>query len=400
MNRSLTSKDTKKEQRVQMHISALSLRPLMLNFPYFSAHLILLFLFSSCGKTTEQSVSQSEATTYASGFSYNKQNEYTLLTVHNPWEKGRILQKYVLVPKAKELPENLPEGTLVRTPLENIVCFSSVICGFLEELGVSQYITGVAESEYIKTPSVKEGIKQGKITDVGQASNPDVEKLFVLHPEVIFANTLQDVGIGQVAKTGIPIIECIEYMETLPLGQTEWIRFLSLFFEKEAEADVLFKDTELRYNTLKDRVKDIEYRPSVLTETLYSGVWYVPGGNSYIARLLADAGANYLWKENTNSGAINCSFEQVLEKAEKADFWLIKDFSPQSTTYKDLVLKNSNYALFDAYKNRRIFVCNTYQAMYYEDIPIHPDRILENLISIFHPEKLEEPEIRYYLPMN
>ena len=361
--------------------------------------LFLLFL-TSCREKQKQPNPGNEDIQYASGFSYDRQEQYTLLTVHNPWEKGKILQQYVLVPKNREIPDNLPEGTLVRTPLEKVVCFSSVVCGFLERLGVSQCITGVAESEYIKVPVIQERIKEGKIIDVGQAANPDVEKLFVLNPEVILANTLQDIGIGQVSKTGIPIIECMEYMETLPLGQTEWIRFLAFFFEKEAEADALFRETEEKYNTLKNLVENPEYRPTVFTETMYSGVWYIPGGNSYISHLFADAGADYLWKDNLSSGAINCSFEQVLEKAEEADYWLIKYYSPQAMTYEELLSKNTNYVLFDAFKNKHIFTCNTFQVLYYEDIPIHPERILENLIAIFHPEIATEPKTRYYVPIN
>ena len=361
--------------------------------------LVFSLSFVSCRKQNEQSKPNNDNITHASGFSSDQQDDYVLLTVHNPWEKGKILQKYVLVSKDRELPEELPEGILVRTPLENVVCFSSVICGFLEELGVSQTITGVAESQYIKIPSVQEGIKQGEIIDVGQAANPDVEKLFILNPEVILANMLQDVGIGQVNKTNISIIECLEYMETLPLGQTEWIKFLAFFFDKKEEADRIFQETEYRYNALKDKLNTITHRPTVFTETMYSGVWYIPGGNSYIAHLLTDAGADYLWKEDTNSGAINCSFEQVLGKAEKADYWLIKDFSPQTITYSNLLSKNVNYAIFDAYVNKNIFVCNTHQVMYYEDIPIHPDRVLENLIYIFHPEVRGEPKFSYYKPM-
>lgn len=359
----------------------------------------LLLLSFSCRENAKQTNSTNEDIKYATGFSYEKKDDYTLLTVYNPWRKGTILQEYVLVPKSRELPVDLPKGTLIRTPLENVVCFSSVICGFLEELGVSGTITGVAESEYIKIPAIQERVGQGKILDVGQGPNPDVEKLFMLNPEVIFANTMQDVGIGQVGKTGIPIVECMEYMETLPLGQTEWICFLAFFFDKEEEANKLFEATEQDYNQLKDQVGSLTNRPTVFTETMYSGVWYIPGGNSYIAHLLEDAGADYLWKGDSGSGAINCSFEQVLEKAETADYWLVKGYSPNPMSYSELLSKNANYALFDAYKNRNVYLCNTYEALYYEDLPIHPDRILANLIAIFHPELGIKPEVLYYVPM-
>lgn len=373
---------------------------LCVSFVVYLPFFLFFTFFLSCQQKQNQASPNNENVVYASEFSIDKQEAYTLLSVHNPWKKGEILQKYVLVPKSRDLAENLPSGTLIRTPLENVVCFSSVICGFLEELEVIQCVTGVAESEYIKIPSVQKGIRAGKIIDVGQASNPDVEKLFMLNPEVIFVNTLQDVGVGQVGKTGIPLIECMEYTETLPLGQTEWIRFLSFFFEKEDKANEVFGKKEEKYLTLKKQIENPEYRPTVFTETMYSGVWYIPGGKSYMSHLLADAGADYLWKDDSHSGSISCSFEQVLDKAGKADFWLMKHYDPQAMTYKDLVSKNANYALFEAYKNRHIFTCNTFEEMYYEDLPIHPDRILANLIRIFHPEAGVIPEVSYYAPMS
>jgi iron complex transport system substrate-binding protein len=135
-----------------------------------------------------------------------------------------------------------------------------------------------------------------------------------------------------------------------------------------------------------------------MAETIYNGVWYMPGGNSYIAHLFRDAGADYLWKEDTSAGSLGLSFETVLEKAEKAGYWLIKYNSPDNLTYEGLIKSNPNYAFFDAYKKRKIYTCNTGKVTYYEDVPIHPDRILKDMVWIFHPELLPEYQPEYYEP--
>lgn len=332
-------------------------------------------------------------------FSTEERDGYTLLRVQNPWDKDRILHDYILVPKGNSLPEKLPQGTVIRTPVERIVSFSSVICSYLEELGVTSSLVGVAEPEYINNPLIREGLQGGRITNIGQASHPDVEKLLLCEPEAIFANTLQDSGQGQIAKSGIPLIECVEYMENIPLGQAEWIRFFALFFHREERADSIFRLTEKNYNELKDKVISREQRPTVFTEIMYGDNWYQPGGESYMAHLLRDAGADYIWNGDVNRGSVNYSFEQVLERAEKADFWLFKYYAPQEMTYDELASGPRNYTLFDAWKRRKIYTCNTMKVSYYEELPLHPDRMLRDLISIFHPDLVPEHQGYFFFSM-
>ena len=333
---------------------------------------------------------------YAQGFTIEKQTDYTLVHITNPWNRNKILQSYILVPKANKLPESLPNGTLIRTPIERTVTFSSVVCGTLAELDVLSSLVGVGEPQYIDIPYIQQSLAEGKIVDVGQAANPNMERLLLIEPEVVFASPIKDAAYGQTAKLNVPVIECVDYMEPTPLGQTEWIRFIGLLFDKGALADSLFQATADSYNHLKQLTKNVTNRPTVFTEKMYSGVWYLPGGKSYIAHLFHDAGADYLWKEDTNSGSVGFSFETVLDKAEKADFWLIKYNSAREMTYKELAEDNPNYTLFDAFKQKNIYTCNAEKAPYYKELPIHPDYVLKDLIGIFHPELIPEYKPRYY----
>ncbi|MCL1933021.1 MAG: ABC transporter substrate-binding protein [Candidatus Azobacteroides sp.] len=371
--------------------------------------IVFLFLLGllSCQKKTQPvnagitspAIAQSDSVFFAKGFQIETHDGYTLATVRNPWNDRLVLQRYVLVPKSDTLPKILPEGILIRTPLARTVCYGSVQCVFLAELDALQTLVGVCEPQYINIPYVRENVQNGKIVDLGQAANPDLEKIILIEPEALFTAPIENSGYGQTAKLGIPFIECVDYMESTPLGRAEWIRFLALFFEKKAIADSLFKETVSRYNELVRLSANGDKQPSVFTETVYSGIWYQPGGNSYIAQFFRDAGADYLWKEDTNTGSIGLTFESVLEKAEKADFWLIKYNDFYDMTYRKLVQENSNYALFDTYKKRNIYICNTGKVPYYEELPIHPDEILKDMVRIFHPELLPDYQLRYYKKM-
>jgi iron complex transport system substrate-binding protein len=363
----------------------------------------LCIVFSSCNRnenirSTQPDVSAISGDTvrFAKGFQIETHSDYILATILDPWNPQRILQRYVLVPKTQALPASLPEGILIRTPLERTVSYGSVQCSFFAEFGALSTLVGVCEPQYINIPSIREQVSAGNLADLGQADNPDIEKILLIEPEALFTTPIENAGYGQSAKLGIPLVECVDYMESSPLGRAEWIRFLALFFDKKETADSLFRQTVDNYTQLKELSSKVEHRPTVFTELMYNGRWYVPGGNSYIAYLFRDAGADYIWKEDTSTGSIGLSFESVLDKAESADFWLIKYNSPHSLASGELLQNNPNYAFFDAFKRKSIYTCNTGQTPYYEELPIHPDFILRDMVRIFHPELLPEYRLKYY----
>ncbi|MDR0613177.1 MAG: ABC transporter substrate-binding protein [Dysgonamonadaceae bacterium] len=363
--------------------------------------LCLFVVLSSCRKETDTAAGKSAAFAgdsiyFAKGFRIETYDGYTLLTVRNPWKTDRELQRFVLVPKSVALPESLPEGILIRTPLTRTVSFGSVQCSFFAALDALQTLVGVCEPHFINIPFVQDGIRDGKIADAGQAANPDLEKIMFVEPEALFTAPVEESGTGQISAMGIPSVECVDYMEPSPLGRAEWIRFFALFFEKRGLADSLFAQTVSSYKALQDLTSQFETRPTVFSETVYSGVWWLPGGNSYMAHFFKDAGADYLWKEDTQTGSIGLPFESVLEKAEKADCWLIKYNSSIKLTLSGMVKNYPNYAFFDAYKKGNIYTCNTGKVTYYEDLPVHPDYILKDLVWIFHPEALAGYCPKYY----
>lgn len=68
---------------------------------------------------------------------------------------------------------------------------------------------------------------------------------------------------------------------------------------------------------------------------------------SYVAQLLNDAAANYLWKDNDQFGSLPLSFEQVYAKAKDADYWINLSVLKHK---KDLLGYESRYAEFKAFK--------------------------------------------------
>ncbi|GAB6013019.1 ABC transporter substrate-binding protein [Viscerimonas tarda] len=334
---------------------------------------------------------------YAKGFDIKKQAGYVEVTVYNPWDSTSILQKYILVEKDKDLPPELPEGRLIRTPLENIAVFSTVHCAVLQELGILNIISGVCEPQYINVDYIAKGVADGSIADLGQASSPNIEKIIMIDPEVIMVSPIQGMAYGAIDKTGVPLIETPDYMESTPLGRTEWIKFYSAFLGKEQQADSLFADIEHRYNEIKTQVEQTTGRPTVFNDVKYGNMWYVPGGKSYMANLLKDAGACYLWADDEATGSVMYSYEAILDKAEDTQFWLIKyNNRGPDMTYKSLEKEFKPYSYFDAFRNRNVYGCNTGKVPYYEDLPIHPEYVLQDMVAVFHPALFPGYEPRYF----
>ena len=367
-----------------------------------SAHIVtIVLLLAACGGGSKTSSASLQGDTiplkYAENLTLVKGEGYTEARLRNPWDTTALLHTYILVEKDKPLPNRLPEGTLVRTPLSNALVYTAVHCNLIQELGAVESIGGICELQYIKVPEIIEGCRNGSIVNAGEGTNPDMEKIIDLHPDALLLSPYENSGgHGQVEKLKIPIIECADYMETSALGSAEWIRFYGLLFHQSAKADSIFAIVEKNYNELKALATSQPTQPKVMCELKSGSAWYVPGGNSTTGKLYNDAGGDYLFDHYPNSGAVPLSFETVFDKAQDADVWLMKYNQPTDKTLSGIRNDYSPYAQFKAFKDGQVYGCNTNYAAYYEDFPFHPDKVLMDLIKIFHPSLLPEYELKYF----
>lgn len=323
--------------------------------------------------------------------------DYTIARLRNPWDTTQTLHTYILVSKKKEVPANLPKGTVVKIPLSKAIVYSSVHCSLIREMNAINSIAGICDLEYIKLPEIQEGCSSGKISNLGSSLNPDIEKIIDVHPDAILLSPFENSGgYGRIEKLNVPIIECADYMETSPLGRAEWMRFYGLLFGQAATADSLFSSVEKEYNQLRQLARDVPSKPSVISELKSGSAWYVPGGKSTMGQLYSDAGARYLWSDDPRSGSIPLAFEVVFDKGHDADFWLIKYNQTTDKTLRKLKSDYAPYAKFKAFQEENIYGCNTGKVAFYEESPFHPELLLKDLISIFHPELIKDYHPRYF----
>ena len=326
---------------------------------------------------------------------------YTVATIKNPWSPGKALHRYVLVPNgslcsgAAAAPAE--KGTLLRTPLSHSMIFTTVHCAMLQSLGREDCITGVADLKYIKIPWVHQQVKEGRIVDVGEGMSPVIEKIIDTRPDAILLSPFENSGgYGKLEDIDIPIVECAEYMEESPLARAEWLRFYGMLFGCEHEADSLFAVVDSSYQALRQAVPRSGKQPTVMVDKVTGSVWYVAGGRSTIARMIADAGGRYLWANDTHSGSVSLPFEAVLERAGEADVWLFRYSADHDITYGELAAEHHGYPQFKAFRRRAAYGCNVELSLFYEESPFRPDWLLSDFIQILHPDITNLPPLRYY----
>ncbi len=365
----------------------------------FTYLITVLFLSACSGKGGTAAVSTGDTIKlkYADNLTLIDYKEYKVAQLRNPWDTTKVLHTYILIDKTKPEPQNLPEGTIIRTPLSKAVVYSAVHCSLLKQLGALKGIGGICDLKYIKMQEIHDGCRKGTIVDTGDGMNPDIEKIIDLHPDAIMLSPFENSGgYGRVEKLNIPIIECADYMETSALGRAEWMRFYGMLFGKQAQGDSLFTNVEKEYLSLKKQAVNALPKPSVICDLKSGSAWYMPGGKSTTAGIYADAGGDYVFKSENHSGSVPLAFETVFDKGQNADFWLIKYNQPANMTYRQLAKEYRPYSGFRAFKQHQVYGCNTNTVPFYEESPFHPDYLLKDLIKIFHPTLFDGYQLRYF----
>lgn len=357
-------------------------------------------VLSSCGGGV-QSVTHGDGDTvefkYAELLQVVDYGDYAVARIADPWKKGRTLHTYILVPEKSGDVDGLPEGTVIHTPLTRAVPFTSVHSSLIMSLERQTSIAGVADLQYIGIPYIKEQCSNGSIADVGNAMNPNVERIIDISPDALLVSPFENSGgYGKVEETGIPIVECADYMETTALGRAEWIKFYGMLLGAESTADSLFCVIDSSYNALKTIVSKETKRPSALIDKMTGAVWYLPGGHSTFGTLLADAAIDYAFADDNHSGSLSLSFETVLEKCGDADIWLFRYSSNHPITYAELLSEHRGYLEMNPFRTRQCYGCNVNTSMFYEEGAFRPDFLLSDFIRIAYPDKKLSGQPHYF----
>ncbi len=336
------------------------------------------------------------AVEYAKGFSIIQYDGFKVLKVKNPWPEADKTYTYLLVEEESKVPPSIAYDHKINIPVKKLVVTSTTHIPSLEALQEEKTLIGFPGIDYISSEKTRERIREGKITELGKNEDINTEVLIALQPEAVvgFAVTGTNKTFNTIEKSGIPVLFNGDWTEESPLGKAEWIKFFGALFNKTKEATLFFQEVETGYLDAKKLAKSASSIPTVLSGSMYKDQWYVPYGDSWSARFIKDANADYIYKNTSGSGSIALAFETVLSEAQNADFWIAPG---QFKTFNQLNESSVHYNQFKAVKTKQVFTYSntlgeTGGVIYYELAPNRPDLVLKDLITIFHPELLSEYE--------
>ncbi|PJJ06982.1 iron complex transport system substrate-binding protein [Flavobacterium sp. 1] len=380
-----------------------------MRFSFYKVLLIsVLFSFIGCKKNETKEVINAVNTTnsiqYSKSLTIYKQDGYTVVTVSNPWPDAVKDFKYILKEKNGIVPDSLKKYTQINVPLQSIVVTSTTNIPFLEMLGVEKKLVGFPHTDYVSSEKTRTLIDAGSVKNVGQNEKLNIEQLIELAPELIvtFGIDNNNPSIENLQKSGLKVLIQADWMEQSPLGKAEWLKLYGVLFCKEKEANQLFDNIVKEYNDAVKLVASQKPTSTVLYGSMYQDQWFVARGSSWVAQFMKDAKANYLWKDLEGTGSLGLSFENILDKAKTASFWIA---TGSFRSLSELGKANPHYSQFDAFANKTIYTFEgkmgaTGGTMFYELSPARPDLVLKDYIKIFHPELLTDYTFTFAQKLN
>ena len=361
----------------------------------------LLFLTSciSNKKTSLEAFNQDIYTPeYAAGFKIlgatNVQS--TLIQVFNPWQGSKEVEMSYFISRNGEQAPTGFTGPTIPAGAKRIVCMSSSYIAMLDALGQVNRIVAVSGIDYVSNPYIL--AHKDSIKDMGPEMN--YELLLGLKPDIVL---LYGIGDAQTAITdklkelSIPYIYMGEYLEESPLGKAEWMVVLSELTDSREKGIEIFSEIPKRYLSLKALTESVGQCPTVMFNMPWNDSWVMPSTKSYMAQLVADAGAEYIYKENSSNSSTPIGLETAYGLIQKADYWINVG---SATSLDELKTVNPKFADAKAVRERTVYNNNlrltpTGGNDYWESAVVHPDMVLRDLIHIFHPELVPD-SLSYY----
>jgi len=369
---------------------------------------LLALLIISCRESKDTSInsiisSQDQVIKSAHCLSIERKGEYSIVTIKNPWQGAEnISMTYYLVKRGNIIPSGVDSSKVIYVPVNSIICMSTTHVGMISAIGEETTIKGLSGTGFIYNPSVKQKIRNGLIHEVGYEASLNQELIISIYPDIVMIYGIGNESAGYVSKIkelGINVIFNADYLETDPLGKAEWIKLFGALYCKENVADSIFESEVKDYNLIRDFVLEhTTDKPAVMLGLPFKDSWFISPGNSFVSKLINDAGGNYLWKNTKSSVSMPYGLENVFITAMDADFW----FNIGTVSkFSEISLVDNRLSDLRCFKKKNLYNNNKRITEdggndYWESGTLHPHIILKDMASMLHPDLFPGYEPFYY----
>ena len=365
----------------------------------------VIILLSCCktgppDKTTTGDGTNNE---YSDRFIIKKYSGYSKLTVIDPWQGANDRHiDYYISDDISQIPAGADRSKIIIRPVKSIVCTSTTHIAMLDALHGIELVKGVSGTGFVYNEKLRSRIDKGMVYNIGYENAYNTELIYSIDPDIVIVygvNSESVPSFSRLTDMGIPVLYIADYLENHPLARTEWIKVFGELLDKQDMAERIFRSVSNEYRGIVKKIdNEGKSKPDVLLGLPFKDKWFVSPGNSYISRLIEDAGGKYLWAESKSDVSIPMSLEAVCQKAMDADVWLnagvarsINDIRMVDPRLADLPVASEG-SVFN--NNRRL---NKYGGNdYWESGIVNPHLLLKDIASILNPDVFPRHELIYY----
>jgi len=341
---------------------------------------------------------------YALGFDLVQKEDFQLLHIFRHYNDNSDTLSYVLFKENASIPERFSDFRKIQVPVERIALLNSSYLSYFNFCQAKDHIKAISEARYIYDDEVYGDVQEGRIKEIGFGETIDKEQLLALDIDLVvnvgWPNT-PDKNEQLLLELGIEQLILSEWQESTLLGRSEWVKVIAVLTGKEDSVNFRFSELAVTYDSLENLSSKVTNRPTVLCNLPYKGSWYVPGGGSYVSKLIESSGANYLWSDEEGTGGMQLDFESVYARGLNADFWI----NPGTAhTIKEVIDSDIRLTDFQPVETGNVYNSNQRKSReeandYWESGLMNPHIILADMIHILHPELLPDHQLIYHKKM-
>lgn len=315
----------------------------------------------------------------------------TILRTRTPWQGAEGDGTALFIARDGERAPEGFGGQVAEAGAQRIVCMSSTYVAMLDAVGAVRRVVGASSPQSIANEYVAAHLAE--IGDVGYDGNVNYERLLSLRPDLVLLFGVNGASPMEpkLRELGIPFAYIGEYLEESPLGKAEWLVAVAEILDLRPAGEKAFAPIPRRYDALKAKVAGIAAKPKVMLNAPYGDSWFMASQGSYVARLIADAGGDYIYRKNTSNRSLPIDLEEAYLLASKSDVWLN---AGSFTTLAEMKERMPKFAETACVRRGRVYNCDKRTNAaggndYWESGVVRPDAVLHDLIVIFHPEALD-----------
>jgi len=336
---------------------------------------------------------------YAKLFSIRYEGGYYVL-------KDALGRTILLVPRGADpaltnfYVDKYKPAAVVYYPVQRAVYMSSTHVGMAYRLykesgdvHVFRSIVGImwGRSYAWHLPEVAKALENGTIKDVGPASSPNYEQIAALKPDVVFVYFYSgpygtEAVIQRLDQLKIPYAVINEFQEQSPLGRFEWIKFIAAFYNLTDVAVKIFDEVEAKWNFLAALAREADHRPRVAWFIIYGGILYPAGPQ--VRELISLAGGRYAY---SNYSRVDL---EVVLKEKDVDILVWSGYGVKSIS--DILKIEPRLSELKAVILGRVYA---FSEAYWQLSHVYPERLLEELLWIIHPELAPPDNFTLFVPL-